>query len=128
MLVSLLLPAAEACAIAEDRGTTQFALTRLAFALGAYRADHGAYPAKLADLAPKYVARVPKDIFSDSELHYRSEGGGYLLYSVGPNGKDDSGKGREDRKSFEDWDDIAVHMTAAPPQNSSSASSPALKP
>ena len=71
----------------------QFDLTRLAFALAAYHADHGTYPAKLADLAPKYVAEVPKDIFNASELHYRPEGGGYLLYSVGVNGKDDGGKG-----------------------------------
>jgi len=64
----------------------QFDLTKLAFALAAYHADRGAYPAKLADLVPKYVAEVPKDIFSAAELHYRWEGGGYLLYSVGVNG------------------------------------------
>ena len=89
----LLLPAVSAAVDAEDRGTMQFDLTRLAFALAAYHADHGTYPAKLADLAPKYAAEVPKDIFNASELHYRQEGGGYLLYSVGPNGKDDGGKG-----------------------------------
>ena len=97
---------------AEDRGTMQFDLTRLAFALAAYRADRGTYPAKLADLVPKYVAEVPKDIFSASELHYRQEGGGYLLYSVGLNGKDDGGKGMDDRKEGEDWDDIAVRVPA----------------
>ena len=42
----------------------QFELTRLAFALAAYHADRGTYPAKLADLVPKYVAEVPKDIFN----------------------------------------------------------------
>ena len=98
ILVCLLLPAISACANAEDRGTMQFDLTKLAFALAAYRADRGAYPAKLADLTPKYVAEVPKDIFNAAELHYRQEGGGYLLYSVGPNGKDDGGKGLDDRK------------------------------
>ena len=90
-----------------------FDLTKLALALAAYRADHGAYPAKLSDLTPKYVTEVPKDIFSDSELHYRQENGGYLLYSVGSNGKDDGGKGIADRKEGEDWDDLAVHMPAA---------------
>ena len=91
----------------------QFDLTKLAFALAAYRADRGTYPAKLADLVPKYVAEVPKDIFNASELHYRPEGGGYLLYSVGANGKDDGGKGYDDRKDGEGWDDIAVRMPAA---------------
>ncbi len=76
----------------------RFELDKLGFALAAYRADHGAYPAKLADLTPNYVAEVPKDIFNDSELHYRLEGKGYLLYSVGVNGKDDGAKSYEDRK------------------------------
>ena len=116
IFVSLLLPAISAAANAEDRGTMQFDLTRLAFALAAYRADHGAYPAKLADLAPKYVAEVPKDIFNAAELHYRQDGGGYLLYSVGANGKDDGGKGLEDCKDGEGWDDIVVRMPAATPE------------
>ena len=94
----------------------QFDLTRLAFALAAYRADRGTYPAKLADLVPKYVAKVPQDIFSAAELHYRPEGGGYLLYSVGVNGKDDGGKGMDDRKDGEDWDDLTVRVPAATAQ------------
>jgi hypothetical protein len=96
----------------EAEGMTQLALTKLAFALAAYRVDRGSYPAKLADLTPKYVTEVPKDIFADADLHYAREGGGYLLYSVGPNGKDDGGKGYDDAKdNGEDWDDIAVRMT-----------------
>ena len=29
-----------------------------------YRADAGRYPARLADLAPKYLAAVPDDLFA----------------------------------------------------------------
>ncbi len=111
--MSLLVPGLSSAADAEDRGAMQFDLDRLAFALAAYHADHGTYPAQLADLAPKYAADVPKDIFSAAELHYRPEGGGYLLYSVGANGKDDGGKGVADRKAGEDWDDLAVRVPAA---------------
>lgn len=113
VFLSLFLPGTTACAGAEDRATMTFDLTKLAFALAAYHADRGAYPAKLADLTPKYVAEVPKDIFNDADLHYRPQGGGYLLYSVGQNGKDDGGKGIDDRKHGEDWDDIVVRMPAA---------------
>ena len=88
------LPTLRRIANVADRGTMQFELDKLAFALAAYRADHGSYPAKLADLKPKYVAEIPKDIFNDAELHYRQEGNGYLLYSVGVNEKDDGGKTR----------------------------------
>jgi hypothetical protein len=90
----------------------QFELTKLAFALAAYRADNGSYPPKLADLTPKYVAEVPKDIFADAELHYSREGEGFLLYSVGVNGRDDGGKTFDDRKEDEDWDDLVVRMPA----------------
>jgi hypothetical protein len=96
------------------RPAMQFKLTKLAFTLAAYRADHGAYPARLAALVPKYVAAVPKDVFdNDADLHYAREGDGYLLYSVGINGKDDGGKDYDDRKSGEDWDDLVVRMPAA---------------
>jgi hypothetical protein len=117
LLIALLLPATQAALVAEDRQTMQSDVTRLAFALAAYHADHNAYPAKLADLAPRYVNEVPKDIFSnDADLRYTLQDGGYLLYSVGRNGKDDGGRGYyDDRKNNEDWDDLAVRITAAKP-------------
>ena len=106
-----LLSGFRAAPVAEDRALMRFDLTKLAFALAAYRADHGAYPGKLADLIPKYIANIPKDRFNDGDLHYSLQGGGYLLYSVGPNGKDDGGKGIEDRKeSSQAWDDIAIRI------------------
>jgi hypothetical protein len=101
-------------------------LNRLAFALAAYRADHGSYPEKLADLVPKYTATVPLDAYraNKTSLQYRREADGYLLYSVGPNGKDDGGKTRDDASKAEeaaleagndvgdlkDWDDLVVRM------------------
>jgi hypothetical protein len=121
--VVLFLRAISNCADVEDRAATQFELTKLAFGLAAYRAENDSYPAKLADLTPKYVAKMPKDIFSDSDLRYKREGDGYLLYSVGVNGRDDGAKTYDDRekgadwdelvKKGEDWDDLVVRMPAA---------------
>ena len=62
------------------------------------------------------MKEVPKDIFNnDADLHYSRKGDGYLLYSVGENGKDDGGKGYDDRKNGEGWDDLAVRMSAVKP-------------
>ena len=59
---------------------------------------------------------MPKDIFNnDADLHYLRKGNGYLLYSVGDNGKDDGGKGRDDAKNGEGWDDLVVRMSAGKP-------------
>jgi len=81
----------------------------LAFALAAYRSDMGRYPAKLDQLAPKYIDEVPDDLFSGKALVYRATGNGYLLYSVGLNGKDEGGRGPDDDPP---GDDLRVRMPA----------------
>ena len=58
-MIGLLCPALVALDYAEDRAAMQVELTKLAFALAAYRADHGVYPAKLAELVPKYTEGGP---------------------------------------------------------------------
>jgi hypothetical protein len=82
-------------------------LTQLVFALAKYRADHGSYPKKLAELTPKYVKQLPKDIFNnDADFRYESrQNNRCLVYSIGFNGRDDGGKGFEDCQ-----DDIVVRM------------------
>jgi hypothetical protein len=116
IITSMLTPAEGVASTAEDRWKMQFELTILAFALAEYRAERGHYPAKVTTLVPKYVNEVPKDIFNnDADLHYSREGDGYLLYSVGSNGKDDGGKTWGDAKNGEDWDDLVVRMSLPNP-------------
>ena len=72
---------------------TQNALLTVALALRAYRLEHGTYPASLDALVPSYLPAVPDDPFAlSSLLHYRRTKQSYVLYSVGPDGKDDGGK------------------------------------
>jgi RNA polymerase sigma factor (sigma-70 family) len=75
---------------------------QLAFALAAYRGEHKRYPDKLEDLAPKYLAEVPCDLFSGKALFYRPSKDRYLLYSVGVNGQDDGGRGSTDTPPGDD--------------------------
>ena len=49
-------------------------------------------PARLAELVPNYLSHVPLDPFSGQPLIYRPHGTNWLLYSVGPDGVDNSGK------------------------------------
>jgi hypothetical protein len=79
-------------------------ITLLAIALAIYMDDHSRYPRRLAALVPHYVPKIPLDGFSGKPLMYRvtDHGQSFLLYSVGPNGKDDGGK------SYPHGDDIAV--------------------
>jgi hypothetical protein len=80
---------------------------QVAFALAAYRAEHGRYPPTLDALAPKYLERVPGDLFSGNALIYRPVEAGYLLESVGIASEDDGGQGPDNGPA---GDDLRVRM------------------
>ena len=77
----------------------------LSLALAGYHYDRGSYPNNLAELCPKYIGAIPKDVFSGEDYHYKLEKDGYLLYSVGPNGKDDGGKNLLQDMDWTNYDD-----------------------
>src|SRR5438045_6969164 len=60
--------------------------------LRCYVSDHGTVPARLDDLVPVYVRRIPQDPFADQPLVYKVQGANWMIYSVGPDGVDDGGK------------------------------------
>lgn len=67
---------------------TRLRLLYTALRLEAYRKTHGRYPASLKDLgdSPYFI-----DPFSNKPFVYRSQGNSYVLYSLGPNSRDDGG-------------------------------------
>ncbi len=69
--------------------------TLVVAALERSRLARGTYPADLAALVPQYLETVPRDIIGGKPLIYRrTEDGGFILYSVGWNEKDDGGSTR----------------------------------
>jgi hypothetical protein len=81
----------------------QQATTRLLIcdlAIRVYRWEHGADPASLGDLVPEHLSAVPQDPFSGGPLVYRRTATGYVLYSVGYNGRDDGGRKPPPSDSF----------------------------
>jgi hypothetical protein len=66
--------------------------SRTAVAIERYRRAHGeALPGALTDLVPAYLTAIPEDPITGTPLLYRSGPDAYLVYSVGPDGKDDGG-------------------------------------
>jgi hypothetical protein len=106
-LMSMLLPAVRKVQFASDRTEQNQTNLQIAFALGAYRRDKGHYPKELAALVTGYLTQVPPDLFSGKSLIYRRSDDGYLLYSVGMNGKDDGGRSYDDTPP---GDDLPVRM------------------
>jgi hypothetical protein len=93
----------------EDRAEQTERILQVAFGLAAYQRDHGKYPDKLDALVPDYLAKVPTDLFSGQAMIYRTTDAGYLLYSVGVNGKDDGGRASRDEPP---GDDVVLRMPA----------------
>ena len=53
--------------------------------------ETGQVPHSLEDLSPRYLDDLPIDPFGNIPLKYRPAGTNWLLYSVGPDGRDDGG-------------------------------------
>jgi hypothetical protein len=107
IMIGLLVPAIQKVQNASDRCEQIQNNLYLAFALAAYHRDHGRYPKELETLAPKYLDKVPMDLFSGKPLIYRPSENGYVLYSVGINGQDEQGQSSDDEPP---GDDLVVRM------------------
>ena len=110
----LLIPSATKVQEAADRVEQSKRNLHIAFALAAYQRENGRYPPTLDALTPKYLAKIPNDLFTGAPLIYRPSEKGFLLYSVGPNGKDDEGCGTDDDPK---GDDLAIRMPPPKPKN-----------
>lgn len=85
-------------------------LARVALALRLYNWETGRYPEILNVLVPSILKKVPVDPFSDKPLHYARSGKGFILYSVGPDMKDDGGKEKDPKQSGFDGYDIVLRV------------------
>jgi hypothetical protein len=83
----------------------------VACGLERFRLARGAYPQTIEELSPEFVKQLPHDVVNGEPLKYgRTAGGGYLLYSIGWNEKDDGGKSA---KTFEEGDWVWDNKKAA---------------
>ena len=78
----LLLPSLDRMAAAPARTEASLNGATIAAALGDYRLRTGAYPVFLEDLQ----VELPVDPFTGKPYHYRREGSGFVVYSVGDDG------------------------------------------
>ncbi len=86
-LTTMLTPAMHRVRIFRFQTAAKVHMTRTGLALLQYRADHGTFPVTLDVLNTNAVS----DPFMQGPLHYRVEGNGFILYSVGEDQKDNNG-------------------------------------
>jgi hypothetical protein len=76
---------------------------RIACALERFRLAEGQYPASLNLLVPRFIDELPHDLIGGQALKFRrTDNGGFLLYSVGWDEKDDGGTVGNSREQG-DW-------------------------
>jgi hypothetical protein len=73
-----------------DRARTELALLEVALAVRMHYLQHGRYPAHLTDISKQWLPAVPTDLW-DQPIAFRLKNGQPIIYSLGPDGKDDGG-------------------------------------
>jgi type II secretory pathway pseudopilin PulG len=80
-------------ATSRESKKAQIGATQIALALKAYRLRHARHPASLTELS-RAGWKLPLDPFTGEPYHYRREGQGFVVWSVGEDGTDQGGKPR----------------------------------
>jgi hypothetical protein len=88
-----LLPAVQKSIQKSARMQTYVDAARTSCALERYRLAEGKLPDTLDALVPRFIDRIPNDVIDGKPIRWRREAdGGYVLYSIGWNRKDDGGE------------------------------------
>ena len=88
----ILLPASSGFTRKNSHAQSFADSARVACALERYRIANGRLPDTLAPLAPKFIDRIPTDVIDGQPWRYHTlAAGGYVVYSIGWNQKDDGG-------------------------------------
>jgi hypothetical protein len=116
----LLMPALSKVggAFRRDRAILRGAI--IALAVERFRRAEKRWPEGLKELVPAYLPAVPRDPFDGREMRYKHLADGVIVYSVGPDGRDDGGAMNRDKPTAEGtdlgfrlWDAAARRRTAA---------------
>jgi hypothetical protein len=92
LLTRTLVPAMQRAALSAAMADARQQLARTALACARHRAAHGELPQSADELVPEFLPLVPRDPFDGKPLKWTSTGEALVLYSVGPDRKDDGGK------------------------------------
>jgi len=117
MLTNMLAPAIYRIKEIHCEMTAELHITQTGLALLQYKQSRDAFPETLEALNLQNI----QDPFSGQPLRYKTQGQGFILYSVGPDQKDNGGspkekKQEEDREYWDivwSYDGARIHMLSA---------------
>jgi hypothetical protein len=92
VLTKLLPPSLNIICESQRRRHAQVRCMAVALAVERFRRKHGGWPESLAKLTPEFLKEVPLDPFDGRPLRYRQVEDGGVVYSVGPDRRDNGGR------------------------------------
>jgi hypothetical protein len=103
------VPNFSATFVKETDREADLAVARVGLACRIFKSRRGRFPENLSELAPDIVKEIPIDPYTGATLIYKKSEEGFIVYSIGSNGKDDGGRGTWMRYAevMEKDDDIA---------------------
>ena len=88
----MLLPALAKANLRDADHTARVRVAQTALAVERFRrANSNSPPAELRQLTPAFLSAVPLDPFDGQPLRFKRAGEGYVVYSIGSDGRDDGG-------------------------------------
>jgi hypothetical protein len=88
----MLLPALNKATKRDVEHAAKVRVTQMALAVERFRLTHAnALPDTLQELVPEFCASIPIDPFDGAPVKYKKLENGYVIYSIGADGKDDGG-------------------------------------
>jgi hypothetical protein len=99
MLTSMLIPAIFRIKEIHCEMTAELRIAQAGLTLLQHKQSRGGFPETLEAFKLQNI----NDPFSEQPLHYKPQGQGFILYSIGPDQKDNGGSPRQ-KKQKDDWD------------------------
>ncbi len=96
ILSRMFLPSLHSPQVKEARAIAALRAAKIALAIERYRLAKSGLPDSPDDLVPKLLDAVPSDPFDGQSMRYKKLEKGYVVYSVGEDGKDDGGDEKKD--------------------------------
>ena len=104
VLTAMFLPAGAYAARADFDTHTLSLLSEVAFAIANFQSQHGRLPESLDELTPEFIQQAPIDPYQQTAFKFICRDGGFIVYSVGPDGVDNGGREVNEVEKNEEYD------------------------
>ncbi len=109
-----------ALAMSQAENCARLRVVQAALAIERFRlASQGDLPQRLNAIVPQFASSLPEDPFDGYPLRYSCSAGGFVIYSLGKDRKDNGGEPRHPGQPWADSYDISIRVQQSAPASAS---------